>query len=307
MRLLPRRRPAATLALSPAGPHRATETVTAQVTLDEPLDGITRACVELGYVNTYRYRWAGRRDAAVGFDDTSLATMGQVGTSCGSDKDTEAWVAVLDEPLPAPGGVLAAGTHAVGLRLPSWSPGSSRSAVSWRVRLRIERQGRDSEDEAELTVLVAAPDPPPADLPLIQGESALSDLVAFDVTTERPCYRAGEPVRGVVTLTPRRAVTRTAELGVWFMRVQRSHPLERTPAEATEAFTRPMVTVAKDLQLVEGVTTAVPFSVTLPADADPTTEAVHCSLDWFVQVRLSFAGATGGIERARRGIVVHTA
>lgn len=310
MRLLPRRKSAATLTLSPEHGLPATESLTATVTLTEPLDAITAARVELGYVNTYRYHWAGRRDAAMRHDDTSLVTMGQVGTSHGSDRETEDWVAVLDQALPVSSGVLDAGSHAVQLRLPSWAPGSSESTVRWLARLRIERDGRDVQAEQAFDVVVGAPDPPPADLPLIQGEVAMSNTLAFDIVTERPCYRAGEEVRGSVSVTPRelgRNAGRPAELGVWFMSLRSSHPLEKTPGDTTESFVRPMVTVAKDLALTDGVTVEIPFAVVLSEDVDPTTAAVHSSLDWFVQARISFAGATGGIERARRGIVVYTA
>ena len=68
-----------------------------------------------------------------------------------------------------------------------------------------------------------------------------------------------------------------------------------------------MLTVAKGLALTEGVRIDIPFAITLPADVDPTTEAVHSSLEWSLQARVMFSGATGGVERARRGIVVYTA
>lgn len=305
MRLLPRRKPAATLTLSPGHPLRATETVTATVLLDEPLDQVTSAWVELGYVNSFRYRWAGRRDAAANFDDGSLLTAGQVGTDHGSEKDTEEWVEALREPLVVAGGVLGAGEHRVGLRLPSWSPGSGESIVRWEVRLHVERDGRDVETTAGLQVLVAAPDPAPV-LPLIQGTRVLFNTLEWDIRTERPCYRPGEEVRGTIVLTPREPV-RKGNLALTFVRTRLSHPLTRTPGSETESFTRPYVEIVEELVLTPGVATEVPFTAVLPAEVDPTTEAVHSSLEWYVEPRVMFEGLTGGVESARRGIVVYTA
>lgn len=307
MRLLPRRRSGASLSLSPTAGLRPTETVTATVTLDEAVDGVTAARVELGYVNAYRYYWAGRRDAAVKHDDSSLLTMGQVGTSYGSTRETSDWVHVLDVPLTVVGGALSGGTHTAALRLPSWAPGSAESAVRWEARLRVERAGRDVEAEKSFQVLVGPPDPAPAELPLVQGESALANTVTFGLAIDGVCHRVGDPVRGVVSLTPRELVTRTANLDVRFLRLRISHPLEKTPSDPSEHFTRPHVVVAEDLRLTQGVTTEVPFEVVFPVGEDPTTETVHCTLEWWLMATLNFAGATGGIERARRGIVVYTA
>jgi hypothetical protein len=303
------RRSAAALALSPEGPFRATETITVTVNLTEELAKVTSAKVELGYLNSFRYRWAGRGDAAFSQGNDSLLTMGQVGTNYGSEKDTEEWVHVLDEPLTVAGGVLGSGSHQVPLRLPSWSPGSSKEVVQWQVRLHVERDGKDVSIETPLTVLVAAPDPVPAptDLPLIQGGSALANSIDFDIVTERSCYQPGDEVRGVIGVTSREVVTRKALVAGWFQQVQDSHPVEKTPGSATEAFIRPMVTFAKDVQLTAGVRSEFPFALTLPTDVDPTTEAVSSSISWFVQVKVEYAGATGAIERAQRGIIVHTA
>jgi hypothetical protein len=303
------RKKAATLALAAPGPFRATETVTAIITVDEPLDNVTAAVVELGYVNVFRYRWAGRADATFSQGNDSLLTMGQVGTNYGSDKDGSEWVHVLDEPLAVAGGVLGAGSQQIGVRLPSWSPGSSKEVVGWQLRLHVERDGKGVEESVPFTVLVAAPDPAPdqADLPLIQHETALNRSLDFDISTERSCYKPGEEVRGVVGVTSREIVTKTALVAAWFQRMQESHPVEKNPGLAIESFTRPMVDIAKDVMLVAGTRMEFPFTMTLPADVDPTTEAVHSSVAWFIQVKVEFSGLTGGIERARKGIVVHTA
>ncbi|MCZ4500071.1 MAG: hypothetical protein JWQ74_2626 [Marmoricola sp.] len=303
------RKPAAGIALSPEGPFRATETVTATVTIDEALDKVTAARVELGYLNVFRYHWAGREGALLSQGNDSILTMGQVGTNYGSDKDGKEWVHVLDEPLTVAGGVLGSGSHQVALRLPSWSPGSSKEVVQWQVRLHVERGGKDVEESAPITVLVAAPDPAPAssDLPLIQHESALAQSLDFDIVTERSCYKPGDEVRGVVGVNSREIVTKPALVAAWFRREQVSHPVDKAPGGTIEAFTRPMVGIAKDVMFVAGTRMEFPFAMTLPLDVDPTTDAVHSSIAWFIQVKVEFSGLTGAIERAQRGIVVHTA
>jgi hypothetical protein len=305
-RLIPGRAGAATVAVTPERVN-ATDEVRVVVDLPEAIDKVESAVVELGYVNTYRYRWAGRHDAAAKVDDMSVVTMDQVGTDYGSDRSTSDWVAALNQPLPVAGGTLRAGEHEVRLRVPSWAPGTSRSTVRWEARLRVVRPGRDVEVAQDFEVLVAAPDPPPAELPLIQGTKAISNSIEWDITTERTCYRPGDVITGTISLTPREPVTRTGELAVYFMTVFTSHPLERTPALDTEAQTRPPIRIAEDLRLRHGETTTLPFSVTLPAEVDPTTEAVHSSLDVYLLARIMFSGLTGGVESARRGIVVHTA
>jgi hypothetical protein len=306
-RLIPgRAAAAATITVTPDS-VTATDEVRITVTLPEPIDKVESAVVELGYVNTYRYRWAGRHDAAAKFDDMSLVTMDQAGTDYGSDRSTSDWVAALNQPLPVAGGTLRAGEHEVRLRVPSWAPGTSRSTVRWEARLRVTRSGRDVEAAQPFEVLVAAPDPQPADMPLIQGTRALHNSIAWDIATERTCYRPGDVIAGTIALTPREPITRTGELAVYFMTVFTSHPLERTPALDTETQTRPPIMIAEDLRLREGETTTLPFSVTLPDEVDPTTEAVHSSVDVFLLARIMFSGLTGGVESARRGIVVHTA
>ena len=304
-RLLPGRSAPATLVVHP---HtvRAPEEVRVTVTLGEELDKVEAAVVELGYVNTYQYRWAGRHDAAANFDDTSLVTMGQVGTDHGAERRTSDWVGAVDQELPVVGETLRAGEHEVRLRVPSWAPGSSRSTVRWEARLRVVRKGRDVAAEAAFEVLVPAPDPAPAEMPLIQGTRAMFNTIEWDISTERMCYRPGDLVAGTIAMTLREPVTRTGELAIYFMTVFTSHPLERTPGSDTESQTRPPSKVAEGLRLTHGETTIVPFSVTLPAEVDPTTEAVHSSLDVYLLARIMFSGVTGGVESARRGIVVHT-
>jgi hypothetical protein len=282
---------------------RPTDSLTATITIGERIDRVRDARVQLGYVNTYSYRWAGRRDAALRHDDASLLTLGAVGTDAGSDRDTDDWVGVLDEALPVDGGVLEAGAHEIALRIPSWAPGSSQSIVRWVVRVSVDREGRpDVEVDETCTVLAPPPSPPPAELALerVMGDS--SDIV---VTTERPWVRAGEVLRGTVTLTAKGELPE-ADLAVALQRERASHPLERTPGNDLTLDGK-RVQLDKHLTLAPGVPTTVPFAIDVPADSDPTSEAVHSSLTWFVQARVMYKGFNShGVERVRRELVICT-
>jgi hypothetical protein len=299
---LPRGRSKIGLALEPSV-LRPTDSLSAAITIGERIDRVRDARVQLGYVNTYSYRWAGRRDAALRHDDASLLTLGDVGTDAGSERDTDDWVGVLDEALPVDGGVLEAGDHDVVLRIPSWAPGSSQSIVRWVVRVRVDREGRpDVEVEETCTVLAPPPAEPPAELALerLMGDS--SDIV---VVTERPWVRAGEQLRGTVTLTAKGEVPE-ADLAVFLQRDRASHPLERTPGGGT-TFDGGRVQLDKHLTLAPGVPTIVPFAIDVPADSDPTSEAVHSSLTWFVQARVLYKGFNSHMpERVRRELVICT-
>lgn len=296
MRLLPRRRSGATMAVSPERPVLPTESITATVTLDEPLDNVTDARIEIGYLNTFKYEWARN------------STTDLVGpTSAGGRSDATEWVGAGDSPIVFAGGTLAAGTHAATVRLPSWSPGTSDPAVAWQARLRVERTGKAPEADAPFTVTVPAPDPMPTESRLVQGERAMANSIRFDVVTDALAYRAGDVVRGTISVTPTEPVSKSATADVRFYRPQVSHPLDKPPSPVIEWFSRPHVTVAKDLTLAQGVTTQIPFELTLPTDASPSVEAVHNSIEWWVLATITYAGLTGAIERARREIFVYNA
>ncbi|RNL80907.1 hypothetical protein [Nocardioides marmorisolisilvae] len=304
-----RRRTVASLRLDPGTAVRPTDTLTVTVEVDEAVPGVTAARIELGYVNGFRYHWAGKQAALASQGQDSLLTAGQLGTNYGGDKDSDAWVSVIDAPLTVAAGVLGSGPQQVQLRLPSWAPGTAGEVVRWEARLHVERSGKDTVVAESFTVLSVAPDPAPtsAELPLIQGERALANSILFEIETERGTYRPGEEVRGTVAVTPRDPVDRSALLAVWFQQLTDSHPVEKNPTLGpSESFVRPMTSIAKDVRLVQGQRSEFPFALTLPADAMPTLEAVHSSVRWFVQIKVEFSGMTGAIERAERGIVVHT-
>ncbi|MDX6276358.1 MAG: hypothetical protein QOJ72_486, partial [Nocardioidaceae bacterium] len=240
MRLLPKRKSGATMSVVPDRPLLPTESLTATVTLDEQLDDVTDARIEIGYLNTYKYEWAPATSSSI----TMSGTYG----GPGGYKDATDFVHVIDEPLVFAGGTLMAGTHSATLRLPSWSPGSS-SAVAWVARLKVERKGKDPEAEAHFAVLTPAPDPLPTESRLVQGERAMANSIHFGLVTDALAYRAGSVVRGTISVTPGEPVTKSARADVRFFRQQISHPLERNPSPRIEWFSRPHVTVAEDLAL----------------------------------------------------------
>ena len=296
MKLLPRRKSSATLAVTPDRPLLPTESVTATVTLKDQVDDVSAARVELGYVNTYKYEWAKPTGGGL--------TTGTYGGP-GGYKDTDDWVAAGDEALVFAGGSLPAGTHTVTLRIPSWAPPTADQFVRWVARLVVEGKGRTPEAETTLIVLAPAPDPLPTESLVVQGERAIANSIQFDLVTDKVAYRFGDEVRGTISVTPTEPVTKSAYADVRFYRPQISHPLERNPSPVIEWFTRPHVKVAEDLALQQGVTTEIPFAVRLPDEGEPTFEAVHNSLQWWVVATVTFAGMTGAIEKVRRKIIVY--
>lgn len=302
MRLLPRRPAGAELRIDPATPVRPTDTITVGVVLADAIDGVTAARVELGYDNHYNYRWAGKHSHA--YLDENVLFFDMAGTDHGSHRDVTDWVAVLDAPLPLAGGRLEGGVHAVPLRLPSWAPGSSDTTVTWRVRLCVERSGRDVE--AEQTFEVVVPPPTGAAAPVfvdgrLEGES--SDI---GIALERDWWRPGEPLRGTATIAAR-GVDLIGDVDLRLERLRESHPLVRTPGPGQIA-ERPILTAVEGLALPAGLAVAVPFELVVPADAPPSTETVHSSIHWFVRLRVRYTGQVGHVpDVVRRGFGVFTA
>jgi hypothetical protein len=277
-----------------------TESLTAEVTIAEPVDRVRRARVQLGYENAYAYRWAGRRDMAIKGDADLLGAS--VAPDAGTERDTSDWVGVLEDDIELAGGTLAAGRHEIALRVPSWAPGSSR-IVRWVVRLEIDREGRpDVALEQGCRVLAPEPADPPEVPALEVVERRTSDVV---VDLERTWFRAGEQMHGTVTLTPDSTTVTPADVHVSVESLRASHPLERTPGYGDRR-TACRVQLDKRLVLTAGEPSTVPFTVDLPADADPTSEAVHSSITWYVMARVMYKGFSHGIDRVRREFVMVT-
>ena len=283
---------------------RPGDDLTATITLPATIEKVAAAKAELGYVNTYAYRWAGKADAAAAAGVGSLATIGEVGTDYGSERETTDWVAIVETPLELAGGTLAAGTRELAFRVPSWAPGSSEELLTWAVRLTVDRKGRDIERDGSFVVLTPAPAPAPAQPPADRQERVMGDASDIDIRLDRAAWRAGETITGTVVITAPAEGLPEADVAVVLQFDRLSHPLERTPARGV-TFDRGRVPIDKHVALTAGGVTELPFELALPAGAGPTAEAVHSSLEWFVLVRILYKGFSAPLpERVRRGFVV---
>jgi len=278
------------------------QAVQATVSTDRPIDKVTSAILEWGYTNFYRYRWAGRADAAATAANDSWIMMGEVGTDAGSEKDTEDWVGVTQVELPVAGGEFTGGSSS--FTVPSWAPGSSDVLAMWSARLTIARGGRDVDSRGDFTVLIGTEDLKTTDEP--QARTSGDGDTDVDIAVPAVVFRAGETINGSITLTPRAHMS-DGELKIYWGHRRISHPLERTPAIADGTRSGPSVKLGKGIALRANTPVTVPFAVPLPEDAPPTGEAVHSSLVWFLEATLSYSKWTQGIEQVRRQIVVANA
>ncbi len=278
------------------------QTVQATVSTDKPIDKVTSATLEWGYTNFYRYRWAGRADAAATAANDSWIMMGEVGTDAGSEKDTEDWVGVTRVELPVAGGEFTGGSSS--FTVPSWAPGSSDVLARWSARLTIARGGRDVDSRGDFTVVIGTNDLKTTDEP--QARTSGDGETDIDIVLPSRVFRAGETINGSITLTPRADMS-DGELKIYWGHRRISHPLERTPAIAGGTRSGPSVKLGKGIALRANTPVTVPFAVPLPEDAPPTGEAVHSSLVWFLEATLSYSKWTQGIEQVRRQIVVANA
>jgi hypothetical protein len=275
------------------------QVVQATITTDKAITKVTAATVEWGYTNFYRYHWAGRADAAAAADNDSLLTMGQVGTSYGSEKGTEDWVGVTKVELPIAIDEFSGGSSS--FTVPSWAPGSSSVLAQWSCRLMIERAGRDVDARGDFTVVIGAGDvhvePAPMELVAGSGETHL------DIALSSAMYRAGDTINGQITLTPQSDLP-DGDVAVHWQRFRDSHPLTRSPAMLA-ILDGPMLQLGKGIKLRAGAPVALPFALPLPPDAAPTASAVHSSLRWAIEARMFYKGFNSHLpERACRAIVV---
>ena len=278
---------------------RPRQTVQATVTTDRPVDKVSAVTLEWGYTNFYRYRWAGRADAAATAGVDSWVMMDQVGTDAGSEKDTEDWVGVTKVDLPVGTGEFSGGSSS--FTVPSWAPGSSDALARWSARLTIERGGRDIDTRGDFAVIIGSDDIEVADAPPQRtGGDGDTEL---DIVLSSLVFRAGETVSGSVVLTPQKDMS-DAEIGIYWCWNRSSHPLVRTPAAGGGGKSGQTIKLGKGIPLRVGAPVTVPFAVPLPDDAPPTGEAVHSSLSWFLEASMMYSKWTQGIEKVRRPIVV---
>ncbi|MGX9788872.1 hypothetical protein [Mycobacterium sp. MMS18-G62] len=273
--------------------------VQAAFTVEKPVTKVSGAVAEWGYTNFYRYRWAGRADAAAAVGNDSLLTLDQVGTDYGSERDTDDWVAVTRIELSTAGDEFAGG--AATFTVPSWAAASSPLTAQWSCRLMIQRSGRDIDARGDFTVWVGPHDVEVDEAPM--ERTAGTGETDIDIAIPTPLCCAGQTVNGHITLTPRSDLP-DGDVAVYWQRQRDSHPLTRSPAAPAVLDGRP-VHLAKGIALRAGSPVVLPFALELPADAAPTASMVHSSLSWFIGARMFYKGFSSHLpERVRRPIVV---
>jgi hypothetical protein len=278
---------------------RPRNTVRAIVTTDKTIDKVSAVSLEWGYTNFYRYRWAGRADAAAGAMNDSWLMMDQVGTDAGSEKDTDDWVGVTKVDLPIGVNEFTGGSSS--FTVPSWAPGSSEALARWSARLTVARGGRDIDVRGDFTVVIGTDDLEVTDAP--QQRTAVDTDTEIEIVLPSLVFRAGETISGSVVLTPRTDMS-DAELAIYWCWNRSSHPLIRTPAAGGGGKSGQTIKLGKGIPLRDGTPVTLPFEVPLPGDAPPTGEAVHSSLTWHLEASMMYSKWTQGIEKVRRQIVV---
>jgi hypothetical protein len=278
---------------------RPRNTVRAIVTTDKTIDKVSSVSLEWGYTNFYRYRWAGRADAAAGAMNDSWLMMDQVGTDAGSEKDTDDWVGVTKVDLPIGVNEFTGGSSS--FTVPSWAPGSSEALARWSARVTVARGGRDIDVRGDFTVVIGPDDLEVTDAP--QQRTAGDGDTVIEIVLPSLVFRAGETISGSVVLTPRKDMS-DAELAIYWCWNRSSHPLVRTPAAGGGGKSGQTIKLGKGIPLRDGTPVTLPFEVPLPGDAPPTGEAVHSSLTWHLEASMMYSKWTQGIEKVRRQIVV---
>jgi len=278
---------------------RPRNTVRAIVTTDKTIDKVSSVSLEWGYTNFYRYRWAGRADAAAGAMNDSWLMMDQVGTDAGSEKDTDDWVGVTKVDLPIGVNEFTGGSSS--FTVPSWAPGSSEALARWSARVTVARGGRDIDVRGDFTVVIGTDDLEVTDAP--QQRTAGDGDTVIEIVLPSLVFRAGETISGSVVLTPRKDMS-DAELAIYWCWNRSSHPLVRTPSAGGGGKSGQTIKLGKGIPLRDGTPVTLPFEVPLPGDAPPTGEAVHSSLTWHLEASMMYSKWTQGIEKVRRQIVV---
>jgi hypothetical protein len=275
------------------------QVVTATVTAAKAIDKVTAARLEWGYTNFFQYHWAGKADSAAAKASETMWVTGDVGTNAGGDRDTDEWVCVTKVDLPIATGEFDGGSWT--FRVPSWAPASSKSIARWSARLVVERGGRDVDTHGEFIVKIGPADVVFEEEPMEVLSGAAETVI--DIVLPTSVFVAGEAIRGQAVLTPTVNLP-DGDLAVSWQRRRASHPLTRNPSPG-QSLDGPIVALGKKIPLRAGMPITIPFEIPLPADAPPTSAAVHSSMDWYVQARMFYAGFNSHMpERVVRPIVV---
>ena len=275
------------------------QSVDVRATTAKPISDVISARIELGYYNFYRYRWAGRADAAATAATDAMWLTEDVGTTYGTDRDTKEWVGIFSTEIPTATSVFT--DSSATFRLPSWAPASSSQIARWSCRLIVQRRGIDVEEETEFAV-VTGPDDAPTDIGSLEKVTG-SAAARLDIELPRVVFRAGETIDGAVVITPSRDLP-VGDVRVRWQGQRDSHPRTRTPG-FDEVVNGRSVQLDKHVTLREGQPVRLPFQTALPQDAAPTASAVNSSMRWFVSATMYYAGfASPGTESVRRPIAV---
>ena len=275
------------------------QVVTATVTAAKAIDKVSAARLEWGYTNFFQYHWAGHADSAAAKASETMWMTGDVGTNAGGDRDTDEWVCVTRVDLPIATSEFTGGSWT--FKVPSWAPASSQSIARWGARLIVERGGRDIDTYGEFTVKIGPGDVVFEDEPMEVLSGAAETVI--DIVLPTSVFVAGEAIRGQAVLTPTMDLP-DGDLAVSWQRRRASHPLTRNPSPG-QALDGRIVPLGKGIKLRAGVPITLPFEIPLPADAPPTSAAVHSSMDWYVLARMFYAGFNSHMtERVVRPIVV---
>jgi len=275
------------------------QSIDVKVVAPKPIGNVTSARIELGYDNFYRYRWAGRADAAATATTDAMWLTQDVGTTYGTDRNTKDWVSVDTIELPTATSEFTDGSAT--FRIPSWAPASSSQIAGWSCRLVVQRRGLDVDEQAEFTVVTGVDDAPTD----IGAPEQVTGSVAtrLDIELSRVVFRAGETIEGDLLITPSRDLP-DGDVRVKWQGQRDSHPLTRTPG-FDETINGRTVQLEKRVTLRGGAQVRLPFQLELPSDAAPTASAVHSSMRWFVSATMFYAGfGSPGTESVRRPIAV---
>ena len=168
------------------------QSIEVRVTTPKPIRDVTSARIELGYHNFFRYRWAGRADAAATAATNAMWLTEDVGTTYGTDRNTTEWISLLTAEIPTSTSEFTDGSAS--FRIPSWAPPSSPQIAEWSCRLILQRRGADVDEAAEFTV-ITGPDDAPTDIGA-QERVTGSAACRLEIELPRAVFRAGETIEG---------------------------------------------------------------------------------------------------------------
>jgi hypothetical protein len=266
-----------------------------------PVDNVRTARVEVGYRNSFSYKWTGETKVK---ESSTLVVADQLiagHSTAGDSRKTSEWVPVAGEDLPVgPDGVLAPGEHRTELSIPADAPAGSDFIAKWAARVVLERsRGGEDEVQAPFQVLSSPPTIAADELEFEHDKGESSDV---DIRLASAGAPVGGKIAGTVVVTPRGEVP-PATITVFLYRDQDSHPTEKVPAGRTLSW-KTRAVIAKKEALSAGQARELPFELSVPDDAEPTAKALHSSVRWRVETSIDYGWTGPPNERARRAVII---